>query len=506
MDNKIILKHSRIEINNYEMGDAPRLEYLFSVWSPTYHQSFLKAIEYDEENKKLIIPRGFDINYLKNTFMCEPVVDKNCDEYIDSDPIPIKYLPKDSRQSEILKFILGQDKYYYTKSKSQLSCNSATGSGKTYVTIASICYTGARSIIITNSLDWLHQWMDKIFEYTKLTKNDVYMISGASSIYKLLNRDVTQYKIFLASHATIRSYGDKYGWSKVDELFKYLKCSFKIYDEAHLYFDNICKIDYHSNTKKTLYLTATPARSSKDEDQIYQMYFKNVPSISLFDENTDPHVNYRAIHFNSHPSAIDINSCKNQYGFDRNKYVSYVVERPNFLKLVTVLIDMVININGKILIFIGTNAGINVVYDYIITQFPFLNGHVAIYTSAIDKSIKELSLNNKIILSTTKSAGTASDIFDLRCVINLAEPFKSKVLSQQTLGRCRMDNTLYLDIVDQGFYFTKKYYEAKKPIFSIYSKSCADIYMSDEELENRSENIINKYNTNKVMCMPIYNK
>jgi hypothetical protein len=59
-------------------------------------------------------------------------------------------------------------------------------------------------------------------------------------------------------------------------------------------------------------------------------------------------------------------------------------------------------------------------------------------------------------------------------------------------------------VVDTGFYFTKKYYEAKKPIFSIYSKSCKDIYMSDEELENRSNAIQNKYNTKKVMCSTIY--
>ena len=80
MSNKIILKHTRIEINDYEMGDAPRLEYLFSIWNPVYHQSFFKGIEYDPESKKLFLPRGMDINYLKNTFMCEPIVDKNCDE------------------------------------------------------------------------------------------------------------------------------------------------------------------------------------------------------------------------------------------------------------------------------------------------------------------------------------------------------------------------------------------------------------------------------------------
>jgi len=504
MDKKIVLKHSRIEINNYEMGDAPRLEYLFSVWNPTYHQSFFKAIEYDEENKKLIIPRGFDINYLKNTFMCEPYVDKVSDPYVNTDPIGIKYLTKDDRQSEILKFILGKDNYYYTKSKSQLSCNSATGSGKTFVTVASICFTGARAVIITNSIEWLNQWKARILEYTPLHENKLYMISGSSSIHKLLNRDPLQYQIFLASHATIRSYGDKYGWYKVDELFKYMQIYMKVFDEAHLYFDNMSKIDYHSNTKKTLYLTATPARSSKDENQIYQMYFKNIPSISLFDENTDPHVTYWAIHFNSHPSPMDIRACKNQYGFNRNKYTNYLVARPNFLKLAVVILDMIVNMNGKCIIYIGTNSGIADVYDYLISQLPFLENNMGIYTSAIKKELRNLNLHNKIILSTTKSSGTASDIKHLKVVVNLAEPFRSEVLTRQTLGRPREEG-LYIDLVDHGFFFTKRYYETKKPILSVYAKSCKDVWMSDDEIDRRYNMVVEKYNTHKVMCSVVYN-
>lgn len=501
---KIVLKHSRIEINNYEMGDCPRLEYIFSVWNPTYHQSFFKAMEYNEEEKKLIIPRGVDIEYISNMFMCSPVVDKYCDPYTNTDPVRIKYLAKDERQSDILKFILGEGQYFHTKTKSQLSCNSTTGSGKTFVTIASACFIGARSIIITKSLDWLKQWKARILEYTPLDEKQIYMLVGAGSIHKLLNRNPLQYQFILASHATIKSYGDTHGWNKVDDLFKYIQCYMKVFDEAHLYFDNMCKIDYHSNCKKTLYLTATPERSSQEENQIYQLYFKNIPSIVLFDEETDPHSHYKAIHFNSHPSPMDIGACKNQYGFDRNRYVSYVVDRPNFLKLTIVLLDMVFNMNGKVLIYIGTNAGIAKVHDYIISELPFLENHIGIYTSAVSKDVKELNLQYKIILSTTKSCGAASDIKDLRVVINLAEPFKSKVLSKQTLGRLRENNTLYIDAVDTGFYFTKNYYKAKKPIFSIYAKSCKDIYMNDDELERRYLSVKQKYAENKVMCATIY--
>lgn len=509
MDNssKIVIKHTRIEINDYDMGDCPNLEYIFSVWDPVYHAAFPKAIEYNEETRQLRLPRGIDIGYLKDMFLCEPVVSKVPDPYVITDPIKVRYLPKDQRQLEILKFILGQDQYKYTATKSQLSVNSSTGSGKTFVTVASICYSGSRTIIITSALNWLDQWRSKILEYTPLRDNQIYLIAGSGSINKLLHRNnALDYQIFLVSHSTIKSYGDRNGWDKVEELFAFLQCSLKVYDEAHLYFDNMAKIDFHSNTRKTLYLTATPARSAKEENAIYQLYFKNIPSISLFDENTDPHVNYVAIHYNSHPSPMDIQECKNQYGFDRNKYISYVVNQPNFKMLTLIIMDMVLNMNGKILIYIGTNQAIADVKSYIVSYMPFLEPYIGIYTSVADKAGKELNLYKKIILSTTKSCGAAQDIYDLRVTINLAEPFKSAVVAQQTLGRCRMDNTLYIDIVDAGFYFTKRYYEEKKPVFSQYAKSCKDIRIDDIEIEQRFEKIKQKYENYKIMCMPIYNK
>lgn len=502
--NKIIVKHSRIEINNYELGDSPKLEYIFSIWKPVTHTRITKGIEYIPETKTLIVPRGVDIQYLERLFNCDAVMDYSCDPYFDTTPIPIKYLTRDEDQLKTLKFILGKDEYRYTNSKSQLSINNNTGTGKTFVTVAAICITGRRAIIITSNIDWLKQWRERIKEYTPLTDNDIYTIAGSGSINKILTKDPLQYTIYLASHATLESYGDNYGWDKVSDLFKYLKCGYKIYDEAHLYFDNIMKLDFHTNTKRTIYLTATAERSDKEENNIYQLYFKNVPAIDLFDPERDPHTFYKAIHFNSHPTPYEISSCRNAYGFNRIAYTNFVVKTPNFNKLLIILIDKCLRISGKVLIYIGTNNAILEVRDMILEQFPFLCNDIGIYTS-ITKTNKAEQLRKKIILSTTKSCGAASDIPELMCTINLAEPFRSPVLARQSLGRTRANNSLYLDIVDDGMYFCKKYYEEKKPIFNRYAKSCTDIYMSDTELDKRFD-VIKRYNIDKLMCRVIYNK
>ena len=46
---KIVLKHTRIEINNYDLGDSPKLEYFFSIYDPLYHTTYYKGMEYIEE-------------------------------------------------------------------------------------------------------------------------------------------------------------------------------------------------------------------------------------------------------------------------------------------------------------------------------------------------------------------------------------------------------------------------------------------------------------------------
>ena len=87
---------------------------------------------------------------------------------------------------------------------------------------------------------------------------------------------------------------------------------------------------------------------------------------------------------------------------------------------------------------------------------------IGVYTSVIPKEIKQEQLSKTIILSTTKSAGAALDIRDLKATIILAEPFKSEILAKQTLGRTRNPNTECIEVVDDGFRSISRFYNAKK--------------------------------------------
>ena len=488
--NKIIVYRTHIEVMDYTMGDCPPIEKMFSIYDMTYHKRFPKGMLYDKNRKVLMLPRGMDIGYLERLMHSEPVVSADIDPIGDVGPIMLKYKPRDEVQQEAIRFMLGMDKYQRNEAHTMLSVNLNTGKGKTYCAIAVAAYLGFRPIVITDNVGWLEQWKNFFVEYTDINKDEIYLISGAPSLMKLYNRDISKYKVILSTHSTIKSIGDKQGWDKITEFFRYCQIGIKFYDEAHLNFDNMFQIDCYTNTFLTYYLTATPGRSDWAENAIFNMYFKNVPSINLFNQDEDPHTKYAAIRFNSDPTPIEASKCKNNYGLNRIAYTEYLVHNENFKKLLIILVNMALKKPGKHLFYVGTNEAILYVRDTIYEYFPELINQVGIYTSIIPPERKPAELEKKIILSTTKSAGAAMDIKGLVETVNLAEPFKSKVLAQQTFGRTRSDNTIYKDVVDSGFYYTKKFYEFKKPVFKKYATDCVEVNLNHDELVNRSSNIM----------------
>ena len=503
---KLIVKNTCLKIEDYEIGDNPELEKYFVIYNPTTHQYYYEGLHYDTNTRTLYLPRGIDVYFVEKCLDTKAIVERNMyNEFDKYNDIYLKKLPRDDIQKEALRFTIGKGEYKDTAYKSQLQVNLYTGKGKTYISIATSAYMGIKSIIITSQGTWLDQWRDKIKEYTNVSDKEIYNIKGVGCIYRLLTKspeEIKQIKYFTVTHSTLKSYGDKHGWDKITELFEYLRIGLKFIDEAHLNFDNMLMIDYYTNVYKTYYISATALRSNEFENKIYQLAFKNVLAIDLFDPEVDPHTEYLSMIYNSKPTPQQISSCKNQYGLDRNKYTNLIVKNENFYRLLTILLEIIeehVGLYEKCLIYIGTNNAIAEVYNWIIENHHEFYNNVGIYTSMVSDEEKLDALNKRLILSTTKSAGAAVDIPNLKMTVVLAEPFKSEVLARQTLGRTRADNTMYIEIVDRGFNQIKKYYNYKKPIFDKYATECTEIEIGDLELMNRYDKIQERKEKNKVM-------
>lgn len=487
----IIVRNTHVAVTNYTLGKSPRLENYFRLYDRVTHTSYHLGMYYNEPNNTLYLPRGMDIWMIEQLLKTKAIVDHGFDTYSMTGDMKLKVGPRDDIQKEALRFMIGTQEYRDNEYKSQLAVNLATGKGKTYLAVATLAFFEMTGIIITYSVQWLKQWKERIVQYTGVSSKEIFFISGAASINRLMSmKDTSKYKIYLVTHSTIKSFSSTYGWESITELFKHLKIGIKFYDEAHLNFLNMSMIDFYTNTYKTYYLTATPARSSEEENIIYGRYFKNIPHIDLFDDEEDPHTKYIAIKFNSQPTVFDISDCKNQYGLDRNKYVDYLVNKPQYYELLRVILDLALRVDGKCLIFIGTNKAIYMTYRWIHANYPELSGDVGIFTTLKSKEEKVYEQDKKIILSTTKSAGAAVDIAGLKMTVVINEPFKSHVTAQQSLGRTRATDTFYIECVDLGFSPIKRYYTYKKPVFEKYATECSEILLKPMELTAKANQIL----------------
>lgn len=503
---KIDVRNTTIVINDYNLGDSQALEDNFKVYDPQYHRFNILGMYYMEETRRLFLPRGLDIwkikKYLKEKY--HNVIPPH--PYKEMKPVLIRYTPRDEQQKEALRFMIGVNEYEDNALLPQLSVNLSTGKGKTYCSIATICYLKIKSIVITHSVTLLNQWKGNIKEYTNLKDKDIMFLNGSSTMQMILqgkSRRAEEAQVFLCTHMSILSFCKQYGWDKLDLLFQTLGIGIKFYDEAHTNFNNLLMIDFFTNVYKTFYVTATPARSDWRENRIYQLAIKNVPGIDLFDKEIDPHTDYIAIKYNSKPSPIQISACRNAYGLDRNKYVGYVVKQGAFKNIMTIVMDMVVKCKGRVLLYVGTNDGILQVYRWIGDHYPQFIGDIGIFTSLVDKKQKiTVEKNKKMILSTTKSAGLGEHIEGLKMTVVLAEPFKSGVLAKQSLGRTRDQNTVYVEIVDLGFKYTRKFYYEKLPVFNKYAKSVSDTTIEQYELERRAERLMEKQ-SEKIARSPI---
>lgn len=490
--NKIEVYRTHIEIHDYKLGDCMPLEKRYGVWDPLFFRLVPFGRYYNKATKTLYIPRGTPISWLESMFSCEAVIKSDTDPAENIGQVLLGSPPRNEVQVQAVQFLTSMGKYKNNQYHSMLSLNLNTGKGKTYCSIAAMSMLGLRTIIITSNNDWLAQWKVRILEYTDIKSNEIYYISGTPMLMALFNRDISKYKVILCTHATLHSYANNNGWEAVHDFFRYIKVGLKVFDEAHICFDNMFMIDCFTNTALTYYVTATPIKSDENENKIYRMYFEGCPSIDLFNPDEDPHTHYIALRYNSNPTPIQISQCKNKFGMDRNRYTSYLSEQPEMYMMLRIILDMFIYKGGKYLIYIGTNEAIKKIYDWIIINYPELRGLVGIYTTLTSSEKKRDELNKPIILSTTKSAGAAVDIEGLTHTVNLAEPFKSQVLARQTLGRTRDDNTYYFDLVDNAFYFTKRFYSEKKKVFQKYAMDCKEVNIRGPELRARNDKIIEK--------------
>ena len=474
---KIIVNHTSIIINDYNLGDKENLEKRLSIWDPVCHKYIPVAYMYNEETKQLFIPRGIDINYVEKIFDAPAEINYEPDPY-EQMSIKVRTTPKNDIQRKSISFLIGEESFKYTKKYSQLLLNLPTGEGKTYVTSASLQFLSMKSIIITPTDRIKKQWIDTFLNMTDVDEKYICDINGSSMIEKLMKQKNLKYKIYIVNHGTLLSYVKNNSWNALHNFFKTIKVGIKIYDEAHLNFESILRIDLNTNTKKTIYLTATFERSDHRENALFNICFKNVIRYGYeVREEIRKHIMYLAVLYNSNPSLAEQAYMVTNRGFNKIRFSNYQSEDDKFYDALAYAINYFKSKEGKIMVLSSSIEQVEKITKFINDSFDELT--VGSYHSKMSNDEKEKSLQADIISTTPKSLGTGADIHGLRTVV-MCEAYSSTVQADQVSGRLReyssKDSTFYVELVDVGF---KKVYKMYRNRLTVFKKKCSKLLSID---------------------------
>lgn len=466
---KFIVYQTHIEIPEYELGDCPSIEKALSIYDRVYHRVIPIGYIYDKENKVLKIPSGMEITSLSNALDRVSEVNYDVDDY-ETMSLRLKEPPRNELQKEAIRFLLGMDEFLYTKVYSQLILNLDTGEGKTFCAIAASSIYRYKTLIITHQNNIKKQWQDAFLQFTDIDERNIIDISSSNMAKKLLRSKTIQGKVFIVNHDTLRNLINTSGEEVLKELMNKLGIGLKIYDEFHLEFRNMMLIDSITNTKKTLYLSATLGRSDVGENKVFRNAFTSVPKYIQKTHgynNGMTHIKYLAYMYNTKPGLSEMISCKNKYGFSGNKYASYEVDHSDIiLKHLGILIEKFLlpyKSDFKGLILFSTIDACESFKYLLEIEFPSLK--IGTYHSKIDDDSKDYVIEEcNLIISTSKSLGTGKNIPKLRTIIN-CEAFSSKIVGKQVAGRLRrLDDEIssyYIEMVDYGFKSIKNQYNKR---------------------------------------------
>lgn len=475
MEKKIVLYNTRIDIHGYEIGDCEELERSLCVWNKACFRLEPRGLHYKEEEKILSIPRGVDVNYVKNKLKLPVYTDDNYNKF-DRMKLRLKAEPRDDIQRKSLAFLTGEGNFRYTKEYSQLSLNLDTGDGKTYCVIAATCLLGMKTIIITHTENIKEQWHESLIKFTNIDPRRICELNGTKKMEDILIEEANAYDVYLVNHGTIQSYVKKHGWDSLNRFFEVAKIGIKVFDEAHLHFKSILNVDLNTNVCKTFYITATFERTDVNEDKVFHLCFKNIAKYGYETRGEKrKHIKYIAVKFNSKPNMEDQMSIKTRMGFNRHAYMDYQMDKGIIFDVIKYVMDTFAKVEGKCLILSSKIESAETLRDLVKEWYP--DRTIGIYHSKIPKNEKDGIKGYDIISSTPQSCGTGFDVPKLRYNIML-EPYNATITANQVCGRLREipgEYTYHIELIDIGFPKVKDMYRKRLKVFKEKCYSVSEV-------------------------------
>ena len=143
----VLYERSKIKTikENNELGQQLKNKLIEKIQTQDYFEGIEYYINYIEKNT------CSTLDFFDDYVLIFKETSQILSKYKNIDDIMIRYKPRDEEQMESLRFMIGVNEYQDNAYCPQLSVNLNTGKGKTYCSVATICYLKYKSIIITAS-------------------------------------------------------------------------------------------------------------------------------------------------------------------------------------------------------------------------------------------------------------------------------------------------------------------------------------------------------------------
>lgn len=319
-----------------------------------------------------------------------------------------------------------------------------TGMGKSVTTLAHLANAGVRAMIGVQGLT--EQWEQAAYQWTDLTEDDVFIIKGGPSVVKLLSRiDKSLFpKVIIYSIGTLRAYSqdsDQYAnYPSFDELAKILDVGIRVIDEGHLNFYTNYIMDLRLNVAETIVLTATFDVTDPTVKKIFDGHY---PQDMRFGErHYKRYVNIYAYGYRSGHGDIPPFAYQGKDGYSQVKLEKWLLHPKREGKLKWIVRAVYIPIitshyinkrmkGQKLLVLCEMVEMCEYIAKMLRAEYPELVTNI--YVGETEDEVLEFS---DIIVSTTRSSGTARDIKKLFKVLQTSS-IRSAPQNIQNLGRLR---------------------------------------------------------------------
>ena len=339
--------------------------------------------------------------------------------------------PRSPLQEDCIKKMLDTNNGY-----SKLTIELKPGTGKTFIATYATSKLQLKPLVVAPTTLLKNQWVEE-FEGCGIPRQDI-----ATHI-----EDAPNKKLCVVTISAIERELGK-DWERLMKIIHESSFGIKIVDEAHLHLKGMLRLDAICNIKHNWYLSATLGRSDEMEDDILNRALLDADRFignPQYEEYQNEYVNIymQDIYYNTSNKLCQEHFKYGKKGLIKATYyrmlMAYRGGQP-FMDNIKHLIKVAYNVktyDGKILVLVPLLDVIKRLKDELSRDPWFDRFNIVTVDGSLPLPVKRQALEDgTLILTTTMSVGTGTDIKNLACVVNFDQA-ASPIILEQVAGRLR---------------------------------------------------------------------